>query len=82
MFEFSQGLFGRGLKTRIMGNAFQSILFTVVWRGLADNWSKRTEGEGSSEIDFDGSNNDHETKNGDYFDASDVELTDGEAEVK
>mmetsp|Transcript_1662 Transcript_1662/g.3114 ORF Transcript_1662/g.3114 Transcript_1662/m.3114 type:complete len:265 (+) Transcript_1662:36-830(+) len=34
-----RGLFGRGLKTRILGNALQSILFTVVWRGLSERWS-------------------------------------------
>jgi len=34
-----KGLFGRGLRTRILGNAVQSVLFTVVWRGLADRWS-------------------------------------------
>jgi hypothetical protein len=28
------GLFGRGLSTRILANAFQSVLFTVIWRGL------------------------------------------------
>ena len=32
------GLFGRGLKTRILGNALQSILFTVIWRGLSERW--------------------------------------------
>jgi hypothetical protein len=31
-----KGLFGRGLRTRILGNAAQSVLFTVIWRGLAD----------------------------------------------
>ena len=31
-----QGLFGRGLRTRIFANALQSIVFTVVWRGLKD----------------------------------------------
>lgn len=34
-----RGLFGRGLKTRICGNALQSVLFTIVWRGLAERWS-------------------------------------------
>jgi hypothetical protein len=36
-----RGLFGRGLRTRIMGNALQSILFTVVWRGLAQRWQQQ-----------------------------------------
>jgi hypothetical protein len=31
-----KGLFGRGLRTRILGNALQSVLFTVIWRGLAE----------------------------------------------
>lgn len=30
-----KGLFGRGLKTRIIANGFQSIVFTVMWRGLS-----------------------------------------------
>jgi len=34
-----KGLFVRGLSTRILGNAIQSILFTVVWRGLAEKWN-------------------------------------------
>lgn len=34
-----KGLFGRGLRTRILGNAVQSILFTVIWRALAERWS-------------------------------------------
>ena len=33
-----KGLFGRGLQTRIFANALQSILFTVIWRGLAERW--------------------------------------------
>eukprot|EP00546_Thalassionema_frauenfeldii_P005770 CAMPEP_0178909304 /NCGR_PEP_ID=MMETSP0786-20121207/8431_1 /TAXON_ID=186022 /ORGANISM="Thalassionema frauenfeldii, Strain CCMP 1798" /LENGTH=258 /DNA_ID=CAMNT_0020581357 /DNA_START=555 /DNA_END=1331 /DNA_ORIENTATION=+ len=32
------GLFGRGLRTRIFANALQSIVFTVIWRGLAETW--------------------------------------------
>jgi Mitochondrial carrier protein len=38
-----KGLFGRGLRTRILGNALQSILFTLIWRGLADRWSRKEE---------------------------------------
>jgi len=45
-----RGLFGRGLKTRILGNALQSILFTVVWRGLSERWSEKSE-EGGSGVD-------------------------------
>eukprot|EP00429_Kryptoperidinium_foliaceum_P000572 CAMPEP_0176011908 /NCGR_PEP_ID=MMETSP0120_2-20121206/5523_1 /TAXON_ID=160619 /ORGANISM="Kryptoperidinium foliaceum, Strain CCMP 1326" /LENGTH=160 /DNA_ID=CAMNT_0017344779 /DNA_START=952 /DNA_END=1434 /DNA_ORIENTATION=+ len=33
-----KGLFGRGLRTRILANALQSVVFTVIWRGLADRW--------------------------------------------
>lgn len=35
------GLFGRGLRTRIYANALQSIVFTIVWRGLVDYWKRR-----------------------------------------
>ena len=38
-----QGLFGRGLRTRIFANALQSIVFTVVWRGLKDAWQRRSD---------------------------------------
>lgn len=40
-----QGLFGRGLRTRIFANALQSIVFTVVWRGLKDMLKRRNEPE-------------------------------------
>lgn len=33
-----KGLFGRGLRARIFANALQSILFTIIWRGLAEQW--------------------------------------------
>jgi len=33
-----RGLFGRGLRTRIFANALQSIVFTIIWRGLAERW--------------------------------------------
>jgi hypothetical protein len=33
--------FFRGLQTRIYTNALQSIVFTVIWRGLADRWQKK-----------------------------------------
>jgi Mitochondrial carrier protein len=38
-----KGLFCRGLRTRIIGNALQSILFTVLWRWLAEHWNKQHE---------------------------------------
>lgn len=37
-----RGLFGRGLQTRIFANALQSIVFTVVWRGIKDHWKQRS----------------------------------------
>lgn len=45
-----RGLLGRGLKTRIMGNALQSILFTVVWRGLAQRWQQHERSENDLEL--------------------------------
>lgn len=44
-----RGLFGRGLRTRIMGNALQSILFTVIWRGLAERWQQTKQVEKEDE---------------------------------
>ena len=39
------GLFGRGLRTRILANALQSVVFTIIWRGLAERWgNSRTDG--------------------------------------
>jgi hypothetical protein len=35
-----KGLFGRGLKTRLLSNSLQSIVFTVIWRGLAERWTE------------------------------------------
>ena len=43
-----KGLFGRGLRTRIFANSLQSIVFTVIWRGLADKWGSRSSSESSS----------------------------------
>jgi hypothetical protein len=53
-----RGLFGRGLKTRIFANALQSIVFTVIWRGLAERWRGPTDASGSkgdSSVGNDGS---------------------------
>lgn len=36
-----KGLFGRGLRTRLLANALQSLVFTVIWRGLADHWGNK-----------------------------------------
>jgi hypothetical protein len=47
-----KGLFGRGLRTRILGNALQSVLFTVIWRGLAErNNGAQNETRQSSVVD-------------------------------
>lgn len=35
------GLFGRGLRTRYLANAVQSIVFTIIWRGLAESIRKK-----------------------------------------
>ena len=37
-----RALFGRGLKTRLLSNALQSVLFTVVWKLLANQPPKPT----------------------------------------
>jgi len=42
------GLFGRGLRTRIMANALQSIVFTVIWRALADRFRSAIDDEAES----------------------------------
>ena len=34
------GLFGRGLKTRILTNGLQGILFTVCWKYIEESWKK------------------------------------------
>lgn len=36
------GLFGRGLKTKILSNGLQGIMFTVLWRLGQDYWAKST----------------------------------------
>lgn len=52
-----KGLFGRGLRTRIMANALQSALFTIIWRGLADHWGNQanTKTEEEHEVSEDSS---------------------------
>ncbi|OEU16839.1 mitochondrial carrier [Fragilariopsis cylindrus CCMP1102] len=46
-----KGLFGRGLRTRVLANSIQSTLFTVIWRGLAERW-----GNDDDEIENDATN--------------------------
>ncbi|KAF3762695.1 mitochondrial carrier [Cryphonectria parasitica EP155] len=36
------GLFGRGLKTRIIANGLQGILFSILWKLFLDLWDNRT----------------------------------------
>ena len=33
-----KGLFFRGLGTRLLTNAMQGMMFTVIWRALEDAW--------------------------------------------
>jgi len=44
-----KGLFGRGLRTRVLANSVQSIIFTVIWRGLAERWGN-TDNANESQI--------------------------------
>ena len=44
-----KGLFGRGLQTRLYANGLQSLIFTVVWRGLSDYWRKKSENRQSED---------------------------------
>jgi hypothetical protein len=37
-----KGLFGRGLRTRILANSLQSIVFTTIWRGLSERWANQS----------------------------------------
>ena len=37
------GLFGRGLKTKILANGLQGIMFSVMWRLGQDYWNKNVE---------------------------------------
>jgi len=34
-----QGLFGRGLQSKLLANAIQSVIFTVIWRSLSERWN-------------------------------------------
>ncbi|KIK00564.1 hypothetical protein K443DRAFT_100062 [Laccaria amethystina LaAM-08-1] len=36
------GLFGRGLKTRILANGVQGLMFSVLWRFFLDLWNEKT----------------------------------------
>ncbi|KAJ7021905.1 mitochondrial carrier [Mycena alexandri] len=36
------GLFGRGLRTRILANGLQGLMFTVLWKFFEDLWNEKT----------------------------------------
>eukprot|EP01134_Creolimax_fragrantissima_P004502 CFRG4502T1 len=35
------GLFGRGLQTRIIANALQGMMFSVLWKALEEQWNQK-----------------------------------------
>jgi len=37
-----KGLFGRGLKTRILANGLQGLMFSVLWKFFMDLWNDKT----------------------------------------
>ncbi|KAF7558164.1 hypothetical protein G7Z17_g101 [Cylindrodendrum hubeiense] len=37
-----RGLFGRGLKTRILANGLQGLMFSILWKLFLDLWEKKT----------------------------------------
>ncbi|TDL20458.1 mitochondrial carrier [Rickenella mellea] len=37
-----KGLFGRGLKTRILANGLQGLMFSVLWKLFLDLWDEKT----------------------------------------
>lgn len=37
-----KGLFGRGLKTRILANGLQGLMFSVLWKFFMDLWNEKT----------------------------------------
>lgn len=43
------GLFGRGLRTKILANAVQGIMFSVLWRVGQDMMAKREKDEADKE---------------------------------
>jgi len=40
--EGLRGLFGRGLKTRILANGLQGIMFSILWKLFLDIWNEQT----------------------------------------
>lgn len=43
------GLLGRGLKTRIIANGFQGLLFTALWKRLEEAVGKQLFGHGEQQ---------------------------------
>ncbi|KAK7682005.1 hypothetical protein QCA50_014969 [Cerrena zonata] len=37
-----KGLFGRGLKTRILANGLQGLMFSILWKLFLDIWTEKT----------------------------------------
>ncbi|EGN97708.1 hypothetical protein SERLA73DRAFT_184521 [Serpula lacrymans var. lacrymans S7.3] len=37
-----KGLFGRGLKTRILANGLQGLMFSILWKLFLDLWNEKT----------------------------------------
>jgi hypothetical protein len=62
-----KGLFGRGLKTRIFANALQSIVFTVIWRGLADRWAGEQDVQTKIDILVDGKTDEEKDNESEYI---------------
>ncbi|KMS93872.1 hypothetical protein BVRB_027070 [Beta vulgaris subsp. vulgaris] len=44
-----QGLLGRGLKTRILANGLQGLMFSVLWRLIDDALFKKPSAKGQSQ---------------------------------
>ena len=66
-----KGLFGRGLKSRIIANGIQSVIFTVIWRGLAQRFNNDKSNENNEEerkLGDQALNEDHVPSDEDYLD--------------
>ncbi|GAA5979156.1 hypothetical protein JCM11641_008444 [Rhodosporidiobolus odoratus] len=47
--EGAKGLFGRGLKTRLLANGLQGLLFSVLWKAIGEALERRGVGGGDGE---------------------------------
>jgi hypothetical protein len=45
------GLFGRGLKTRIIANGLQGLLFSILWKLFLQIWEDKTGGKAHATYD-------------------------------